>query len=174
MAKRHLPPPRKLRKILDYIPETGRLYWRAHDAAYGDWVGQEAFTSVSNGYMSGTVDGIRISAHRAAWAIYYGEWPDLDLDHIDGDRSNNRIRNLRQVTPRENNRNRALCRRNKSGVIGVYQDRGSGKWLARIGVDGRSVYLGSFERKEDAALARKIAEAQCGFHRNHGRKREMA
>lgn len=108
------------------------------------------------------------SAHRLAWLYVYGEFPDGQIDHIDGDGLNNKICNLRVVTHIENSRNKRLCKNNTSGHYGVYWDGRRNKWRARIKTEMKLISLGSFSNKEDAIYARKNAEKNFNFHKNHG------
>jgi len=103
------------------------------------------------------------------WAIVHGEWPEWQIDHINGVRRDTRLCNLRSVSASENSRNCALSTRNKSGSIGVCWDAHHNKWHASIKVDGRQVALGRFSEFENAVSARKAAEAKYGYHVNHGR-----
>lgn len=132
--------------------------------------GKEAFISRKpNGYIYARLMGRAIYAHRAAWAISYGEWPKGDIDHINGDRADNRIANLRDVSRQENMRNAKRNRANRSGVVGVTWCRAARKWQAQIGISGKCKYLGIFSSRDDAVAARRAAERQYGFHENHGR-----
>lgn len=99
----------------------------------------------------------------------YGEDPHGEIDHIDHDRQNNRLSNLRVVSPRGNSKNRSMRSDNKSGVTGVYWDKKSQKWWAEITPYGESIYLGHFTDKSDAIAIRKSAEVKHDFHANHGR-----
>jgi hypothetical protein len=121
------------------------------------------------GYLKFKVCGSYVSAHRAVWAFHYGQWPQHQIDHIDGDRSNNRIANLRDVIGAENCKNKKTYRTSRSGVAGVFWSAKGKCWCARIFVCGRLLWLGSFATMEDAVGARKIAECINGFHTNHGR-----
>jgi hypothetical protein len=97
----------------------------------------------------------------------YGVDP-LHIDHIDGDPSNNKLANLRDVTPSENHRNRRVPSNNTSGVIGVSQ-RTDGKWRACCTFKERTLVLGDFLSIEEAIAARQAYEKIAGFHPNHGR-----
>jgi hypothetical protein len=109
-------------------------------------------------------------AHRVAWALHYGEWPSDQIDHVNGDKTDNRLENLRIVTAQGNAKNRSLRSDNTSGHVGVYWVRETKKWSAQIKVDGRQKTIGSFESLEDAVKARKAAEDLNGYHANHGRR----
>lgn len=161
-----------LRQRLRYDPDTGKLYWREYSNIRPGWneryAGKEAFTYVcTHGYLTGCVDNRRLRAHRVAWAIFHGECPDVEIDHINHIRTDNRLANLRLVTTSENARNQMRPRSNKSGVIGV-RLKSSGRWEAAIRTDGRRRYLGSYVNFDDAVAARKAAERQHGYHENHG------
>lgn len=171
--------PELLRKLLCYEPETGKLFWRERASdlfltkrAASVWnaryAGQEALTCSLRGYKYGRLFNQSLAAHRAAWTIFHGEWPD-HVDHINGCRHDNRISNLRSVDRTENNRNACRPKSNKSGVVGVCFDRTIKRWNARIGVNGKSKFLGNFDEKSSAIAARRAAEVQYGYHPNHGR-----
>lgn len=188
MANSPLPTPEQLRQLLRCEPETGKLFWLPRPismfrdgvkfAAERNWkiwntryAGKEAFCGDnSRGYHTGRLGGIQMSSHRVIWAMFYGEWPRLWLDHINGDRLDNRIENLREVTPAESSRNLATPRTNTSGVVGVgYRRLRSRPWRAYIKVGGKMRDLGQFLTIEEAVIARKSAEHKFGFHENHGR-----
>lgn len=173
MSDKELPSPEYLRQRLRYEPETGKLFWR-ESAAFPKQCntrlsGVEAGAMAKDGYLRVGINKKNYLAHRAIWAIYHNNWPDSDIDHIDGDKSNNRICNLRIVSKTENSRNSSLRIDNNSGVTGVYWDRLRNKWKAQISVNRRHLYLGAFTDLESALIARKCAEAEYGFHANHGR-----
>ena len=185
MAKRQLPSQEVIRQLLDYDPETGRLFWRPRDASWFStkgtgsqanaaswnkrWAGKEAFTADSGqGYRAGTLLMQREYAHRVIWRHVHGTVPAL-IDHINGNRSDNRISNLRETDQQGNMLNTSLRSDNKSGVPGVRQRQDTGRWTAKIKVAGRLLSLGCFDSFEQAVAARKSAELRYGFHRNHGR-----
>ena len=111
--------------------------------------------------------------HRLAWMYTYGKFPDsgMEIDHIDGDGTNNSLRNLREVTSSENKQNMSLGSDNTSGVVGVNWHKGGKKWMASITFQKTSLYLGLYEDFDDAVAVRKQAEKTLGFHENHGRAR---
>lgn len=187
MADKSLPSIDALRQILNYDPETGEFVWRertaetCRDGGLGGAsgtarmisrrvAGTKAGTVTPRGYRMIQTLGKNMSAHRLAWALHYGLWPIGELDHINGDKDDNRIANLREVDRRENMRNRSMPKTNRSGHPGVIFHSARGKWQASIRVDGKLHYLGIFDDKADAVAARIEAEKQFGFHENHGRR----
>lgn len=169
MTKEDLLHPSIVRKLLDYNQHTGVLTWKTrtedlHPKRLNQWnakfAGKPAFASVSaKGYKRGTIYNMSFYAHRVIFALIDGEWPTLYVDHINGDRCDNRIKNLRLVTPLENMRNFSkLHRHNTSGAIGVRYVQKRDHWIATIGFGGTAKYLGSFKTFDDAANARKAAE----------------
>jgi len=182
MADKALPSPEVLRQLLRYDPETGKLFWRTRFAANHAERravatfntrrdGREAIASVNGeGYAAGVILQHPVKAHRVAWAIHFGSWPDGIIDHIDGDRLNNALKNLRVVSSIGNSRNAAM-RRDSTNIHPGVNKRGN-KWQATIGANGRE-YLGRFDTPAEAVLARKKAEARLGYHQNHARKSEL-
>jgi len=187
---RTLPTPKELRELLCYDPETGLLFWKRRPVSMfrpskikngsrtADWAAnvwnakfadKEAFTaSRPDGYRVGAVNAIVLRAHRVIWAITYDRWPEKDIDHINGDRADNRIGNLREVTNLENHRNAKMSVSNSSGVNGVSFDRQTGKWRAIVRVNFKSVCLGRYDTKGAAAAARAEANRRYGFTERHG------
>ena len=177
MANKPLPEPALLRNILDY--KAGRLYWRDRPKnMFATEVGWKRFTSLfageladktknSAGYRMLRVFKRPLLAHRVIWAMHHDRWPDGQIDHINGNRTDNRIINLRSVDCLQNNRNRKTRSDSSSGHLGVYKS--GKKWMAHIKVNYKTIYLGTFERIEDAIAARKRADDKYGFHPNHGR-----
>jgi hypothetical protein len=108
-------------------------------------------------------------AHRVIWSIVHDDPGPMVVDHINGDRSDNRIANLRLVSQQENTKNCGLKSNSRYGNFGVRKNRH--KWNARISVGGRDVFLGSFSTLDDALKARREAEAKYGYHENHGVQR---
>ena len=102
-------------------------------------------------------------AHRLAWAIHYGRWPDL-ITHNDGARSNNRILNLRSTSRQICQRNQKRHASNTSGRTGVSWSRVRGIWVAQIKIGDKSIYLGSFSEFDDAVAARSAAEKLHNFN----------
>lgn len=164
----------ELRAVLNYDPDTGSLTWKAREVDPKNWnarhAGKPAFQTVIRGYLCGAVNRVLLRGHRVAWAIHYGKWPTHEIDHINGDKQDNRIVNLRDVTAAENRRNQRLRSNNNSGKIGVCYIPSRGNWRASITHDGQRVFLGSFASLSEAISARSAAEIQFGYHPNHGRQ----
>jgi HNH endonuclease len=176
-----------LRKLIRYDAASGELYWLPRTAEligtgrngaeieairfntkYADKL---ALNYIGNsGYKCGAVLGKFASAARVAWALTYGEWPPKFVDHINGNRADNRIENLRSVTAAENARNAKIYKTNSSGVVGVYWFDDRKKWGVSIRVNKKLKQLGFFSDIDEAANIRKLAQVKYGFHENHGRK----
>jgi hypothetical protein len=142
-------------ELFRYDPLTGLICWRV--GRPGLRAGTVAGT-LSNGYVQIEADGRFYRGHRIAWLLQTGKWPRHQVDHKNRIRNDNRWVNLRAATPLQNARNRSVCSRNKSGVLGVYPL--GNKWAAHIGVDGKTLHLGRFDDKAAAAAARRDAERQ--------------
>lgn len=110
----------------------------------------------------------RYSEHSLIFLYHHGYMP-AEIDHIDGNPSNNNINNLRDVTHQENGKNCSINKDNKSGFNGVYLCKKSNKWIAYIKVNYIRHHLGTFKEKQDAIEARMKANIEYGFHENHGR-----
>lgn len=158
---------------LNYDPDTGIFHWKARSDRSPQWngrfAGARAFISQRHGYMVAEINNRPVSAHRAAMAMTTGAWPDGEVDHINGDRADNRLENLRCVDRATNAKNQKKSVANSSGVTGVHFYNQTQKWQAKICVDRRQHHLGFFDKFEDAVAVRKIAEIKHGFHQNHGR-----
>ena len=110
-----------------------------------------------DGYRSVTASGKVILEHRLAWFLMCGEWPDSQIDHINGIRDDNRWANLRKVTPQQNQFNTGIRKDNSTGCKGVSK-RGN-HYRAYIYKDGKQVFLGNFKTLESAAEARALASS---------------
>lgn len=187
MANQSLPSPELLRKLLDYNPETGVLTWRERSPEHFDngsrtaehkannwnarFRGMPALANISNnGYYRGPIMGQYMLAHRVIWALETGSWPEQQIDHINGNKLDNRRCNLREADHITNGRNAKRKSNNTSGHNGVWWFAARKKWCAEITVNRKSIKLGYFEKIEDAADARRKAEAKYGFTRSHGRR----
>ena len=156
------------KELLDYNPETGVITWKVQRGSRK--AGTKAGTINGMGYQQIFVNYKTYLAHRLAWLLHSKEWPPEEIDHINGDRSDNRYMNLRLVNKQENHRNERKNRRNKSGVMGVNSQPGPNPWYVQIRCNGRNKHVGVFADWFDAVCARKAAEHKHGFHINHGNR----
>lgn len=165
MTIKKIPPAEYIHKILRYDPKTGRLFWRWRPASHFKreqdqkawnvkWAGKEAFNGTDGkGYLRGTIDGQRFSAHRIIWTMMTGEPPVYDIDHIDGDKLNNRFSNLRHVPHADNMKNLRLAKNNKSGFKGASFSTARQMWCAQIRINKKQTFLGAFHTPEEAHAA---------------------
>lgn len=137
-----------LAALLEY--RDGRLYWKVQ-ARSDIPAGTEAGTVNPRGYRAVFVRGKLYLAHRVVWALHHGEFPLAALDHINGDKLDNRIENLRPCSVAQNQFNRGRTKNNKSGFKGV--SRHGKRWVATISANGHFRRLGSFDTREAAHAA---------------------
>lgn len=175
-----LPASDLLHALFSYDPETGKFFWKERSASMdcglmsaGWWnaryAGRETGWVDQKGYVIIELYNKKCRAHRIAWQMSGRPWTGEQIDHINGDKSDNRISNLRCVSNAENAKNAKIGSRNKSGVVGVCWIERDARWAAHIQVNGKTKNLGMFQSFTDACRARKTAEAELGFHPNHGR-----
>lgn len=143
----------ELQSLLTYDPATGHFHWRELVGYRSKVSGKLAGTLSSRGYIYININSRPMTAHRLAWLYVFGEWPNLQIDHINGVRSDNRLENLRLATRHENMRNAKRKRTNKSGLKGVSWSAECRKWRACIVRGGKTVHLGVFVDKQDAYAA---------------------
>ena len=157
----------ELKQRLNYDPDTGVFTWLNNHIK--KFVGSKAgCPNGPNGYVRITIGLTPYFAHKLAWLYVYGGWPKEQLDHINHDKIDNRIANLREVSNRQNHLNKPLSKNSSTGFLGVSFHKRANKYEARIKVNGKSLYLGSFTTPEEAYAARKSADCKHGFHPNHG------
>ena len=147
-----------VQKLFIYDPETGDLSWKR--APFTNSKKGAPAKTKSNGYYVVSVYGKIYGVHRIIWLYVYGYLPENDIDHIDRDKLNNKINNLREVSRQCNQRNVGLCIKNKSGVTGVHFNRLHFSWTASIRVNNKHYYLGSYIDFIEAVCMRLAAE-QC-------------
>lgn len=183
MAYKALPSQEVLRQLLRYEPETGKLFWQPRHPSQLKQTGQnsaehraamfnrnfahtEAFTCRNNkGYRAGMINQTAYVAHRVIWKMQTGSDPTAQIDHINGNREDNRWCNLREAEAWQNqgNRKKNACAR-YSQYRGVCVAKGTGLWTAAINLNGKQNHLGSFQSEEDAARAYDAAA-----HAKYGR-----
>ena len=140
----------ELKGILEYNPDNGVFTWKVAQKYGKRKVGDIAGHLNADRYWHIIYKKKVYKAHRLAWLYTYGEFPEDMLDHIDGDKSNNRLINLRGCSRSENQKNQKLAKNNTSGFKGVYQDKKSGKWRAVAMLNGKNKHLGVFLTPEEA------------------------
>lgn len=160
----------KIKSSLHYNRDTGLFIWKkVSKYSNSTKVGDIAGTIDCHGYIRIHIDGKYIKAHRLAWFFEHGYFPNKSIDHINHNKRDNRICNLRDVSTLENNRNKSITSKSKTGVHGVRFIKSRNKYKANIVVNKKEVFLGYYLNVEDAIIARKNAEKQYGFHKNHGK-----
>ena len=145
-----------LRKGFLYEPETGDFYRKLK---YGGWkiVG---VTPNSDGYRRVGIFGTSYYIHRLIWLYMTGNWPPIDIDHVDRNPGNNRWNNLRLASRSQNTINSRLLDRNTSGVRGVCWNPIKSRWMARISLNGVRRHLGYFDSIEEAEQVYLLAAAE--------------
>lgn len=172
--------PQDLRQLLSYNPDTGELVWLPRDESWfkkardakgwnKKYAGTKAFQTLHYGYLHGHVFKKHYFAHRVAWALHYGSWPEGQIDHVNGVRSDNRIENLRDVTHSDNQKNVKLRHDNKCGMPGIDWKKHASAWRVRVSREGKRHLVGYFKNLDEAMAARRYAQNQAAYHANHGR-----
>ncbi len=151
------PIPENIGEYFKYDPCTGSLTWKIKTIRRD--VGEVAGNISKNGYRQVGFNKKRFKCHRICYFIYYKKQP-LIIDHINGDRSDNRIKNLRSCTNAQNIMNTGLRSHNTSGVTGVSLNKKLNKWVATIQLNRKEIHIGIFKDKKDAIKARKKAEVE--------------
>lgn len=146
---------RTIQETLSYNPETGIFVWLV-----GRRAGLRAGTfRKGDGYRYINLGSNVVCAeHRIAWLMTHGVWPTHQIDHINRNKTDNRLANLREASHSQQQMNAPRSKRNKSGCRGVWLPKSENKWRACITVAGKNHWLGTFDRYEDAVLARRQAE----------------
>ena len=157
----------ELKELLNYDQDTGIFTWKvspARQVSSGDIAG----TKRKDGYIQIKVDNELILSHRLAWIYMYGYLPKY-IDHINGQRDDNRITNIREVSNQQNSLNSKISKNNTSGIKGVYWDKSRNKWAVRLFVNGKCKF---FKRFDDMDLAKLVIEEvrnkYHGKYANHG------
>jgi len=155
-----LKPIQEIMSVLRYEPESGLFYWTETRGR-----GRAGYIAgfKDRGYLSLRVFGKSIQLHRLAYAFMTGEWPELTIDHINGEKQDNRWSNLRMVSTKINNQNiRKAKQKSKSGLLGAHWVKRLNKWKSAIGVDGVVKHIGYFDTPEEAHMA--YVEKKREFH----------
>jgi hypothetical protein len=175
MANFRTIPINDLRQLFRYDAATGNLYRlpkpqtsRFNKQYNTCYAGKSAGNIQLDGYLSTSICGKRIKNHRIAWALYYGEWPADQIDHINHIRTDNRIQNLRLADDALNRKNQSPPKDNTSGVVGVSWRKDRSCYAVYINSGGKRTRLGHFATLEEAKAAREAANQNFGFHPNHG------
>jgi len=155
--------------IRDYLHhETGELYWTKKPSKQVK-IGDEAGCIHPTGYKQVKFRGKSYRVHRVVWFLVKDEQPPEVLDHINNDKLDNRIENLREASISQNGFNAKIPKNNTSGVKGVSWHKQSNKWLARLHSYNKPIHLGSFTDLEDASNAvRETRQKLHGKYTNHG------
>lgn len=146
-----------LRNHFRYEPESGQVFWIVDNPGNGMLrrAGDCAGVLNNAGYLSIFIGGNHLLAHRVAWALQYGDWPDMRIDHINRNRSDNNIRNLRLATHQQNMFNTKTPTTNSVGIKGAHKERG--RFRSQIKAGGFRLNLGMFDTPEQAHEAYKAA-----------------
>jgi hypothetical protein len=157
----------ELKSVLNYDKETGNFYWKVSKgrAKIGEIAGKDDL----NGYKMIGINYKYYLAHRLAWLYEYGEFPENNLDHINCNKLDNRIVNLREASKSQNSWNKTLFKNNTSGIKGVYWEAKRKLWRVTLGYFSKRIFLGRFKDKEMAELV--AIEAMQKYHKefaNHG------
>lgn len=149
--------PQRLKELLHYDPVSGLFRWkeRPKNKSWNNrYAGREAGAVRDGGYIQIHIDGRFYRAHRLAWLYTHNEWPQHQIDHTNGIRHDNSIRNLRDVTGEINSQNQRGPRTDSStSLLGVTKIAGSGRYMAQIRAKGGKMYLGMFSCPEKAHQA---------------------
>lgn len=154
-------------KVARYDRSTGKFFWLE---AFGrGLIGAEAGRTAPNGYKYARYRNREVGAHRVAFYVIYGRWPNGEVDHIDGNPSNNSPENIRECTTSENQQNVTPWFVGASGYPGVSLDPSTGKWCARIRLNKKRIILGYFVDPSDAYAAYRAGKAKYHLFSPNGR-----
>lgn len=153
----------QLHELLSYSEETGVFTWRTN-VGRKIRAGKTAGYTV-NGYVKICINGKAYFAHRLAWLFVFGTDPDLQIDHANRIKTDNRICNLRLVTAKQNNENKTVRQDNKTGHTGIYFERRTSRWTSQIYHQMKRIHLGTFATKEGAILAYDKKAKELFTHR---------
>ncbi len=171
---------RYLLECFDYSPDTGLLSWRrrpihhftsevAMNRFNGRFTGKEASSSLNGRYLYVRVNKKHHLCHRVIWCMHHGLWPEGDVDHINGNKCDNRIENLRCVNRSQNMSNVGMQKNNSSGFIGVFWASREAKWMAVVAHNKKNIRLGMFDCPIQAALAYNAGALK--YHGSYAQKK---
>lgn len=146
--------------LIAYDSTSGKAFWKLDKGKARK--GDEIKNIGSSGYIKLKIDNKSYQLHRIVWLIVYGEMPVETIDHINRNKLDNRIENLRLATKRQQMQNRCITKNNTSGVCGVHWVQRDKKWRAVIGDNKKKIYLGCYVSKLEAAKA--VADAKKQYH----------
>lgn len=160
-----------LKRYFAYCPNTGNFYRTLLRDRWGNETPlfKQVGTLREDGYLESMIFGKVYKNHRLAIFYTTGKWPN-EVDHINGNRSDNRLINLRDVSKQDNMKNRGKNRNNTSGTSGITWFNQTNQWRVRINANGKRISLGLFDTIDEAVAARKGAERLLGYHQNHGER----
>lgn len=148
-----------LRKHFKFNPKTGSISWLL-PTSWRVKVGDEAGSVTVQGYRTIRLFGTLTPAHWLMWFNKHGYWPTEELDHKNGNRQDNRLRNLREGTKLVQSQNQKKYVTNTSGHPNVSWNVGRQRWMAYISIDKRRIMLGQFKEFERACTAAKLGKAK--------------
>lgn len=149
----------RLLEVLHYDSETGIFTWRSRTGNRVH-IGQKAGFLCAGGYIGITIDRQTYLAHRLAWFLVTGMWPDCEIDHENTIRDDNRWINLRQATRAQNSHNKPVNKNNTSGIKGVSWNKQAKKWDVQIRFNGKRVYFKQFKTLDEAKIAADAVRLQ--------------
>jgi hypothetical protein len=159
---RKLPSADYFRQFVKYDPLTGEFIWIAASARKGKTGCKTGFKDGKDGYILVRIEDVSYRAHRLAWLLEKGEDPGhFEVDHINGDKADNRIENLRLSTRGQNRANSVHNKSSKSGLKGVYWCKKQKKWRAQITINKKVMKLGAFANPFEAHMAYREAAVKC-------------
>lgn len=138
-------------RLFRYDPSTGHIFWKVSRRGVRAAAGMRAGHMSKNGYVQIRTRGRRLLGHRLAWLLAHGHMPEAEIDHINGDPSDNRLCNLRSADRSQNGRNRRISSNSTTGFKGV--TRRYGRFMACIRHNGKLIYLGDFDTPEEGHAA---------------------
>lgn len=150
----------ELKELLEYNVDTGIFTWKINKSPMRS--GNIAGSVAKDRYTNIQINKKIYKAHRLAWLYVYGSFPNKCIDHINGNRSDNKISNLREANHSQNGMNKKMQSNNTSGVRGVYWNRNVKKWHAEVRLKGKRIYLGLFDSLELAELV--VSETRLKYH----------